>query len=457
MIKKIIIIIIIISAISLNLTISVVCAALNLSVNPIDGGNSLRFGRIDTQSSLNKEVKLRISSTGEGQYQVFQRLVDPFINQRGQTANINAIQSSSLSGSNSSGSLYLQDGQELTFSDELIYTSDSNGMSDSFTLIYQVNPAAFDISGNYYGKIIYTVRPVSGSQQDQFVLNMFFDLSEELSFEVKSDSGLDIVRLDSQNISDGVNFEFDINNSFGSNVKIYSELINPIVNDLGNKIDYDSINLTIDFMEGNSGVLSSTLKLNDKSELICDVDQSVVKFILNFKLNKDKILNQIAGKYFGKIRFSLESEGLSKTHDVDIEINIQPTFELYVKYPEDGMGFSKLIPTDKPKEKEVLVTVNSNIGKPYFVNQSINAFLINEDGCELDKNNFEIKQKLIEGYSGRIENAGYQPILSSDTAIFYSDNIGSSAKFKVFYRLTPYLDMKAGNYKASLIYSLGEI
>ena len=59
-------------------------ASISLSINPIDGANNLQFGRVDIPSAFNKEVKIRITSSGAKQYQVFQRIVDPLVNERGE-------------------------------------------------------------------------------------------------------------------------------------------------------------------------------------------------------------------------------------------------------------------------------------------------------------------------------------------------------------------------------------
>ena len=48
-------------------------ATLNISVAPLTGGNSLRFGRISSGDEISKEVRIRISSTDGRQYQVFHR------------------------------------------------------------------------------------------------------------------------------------------------------------------------------------------------------------------------------------------------------------------------------------------------------------------------------------------------------------------------------------------------
>jgi hypothetical protein len=51
----------------------------------------------------------------------------------------------------------------------------------------------------------------------------------------------------------------------------------------------------------------------------------------------------------------------------------------------------------------------------------------------------------------------FTPVPIGDVPIFSSDNKGSSAEFKVIYRIRPYSDMFSGNYRMAVFYSLGEI
>ena len=59
-------------------------AALNLTVTPYEGGNSLRFGSVDNTSLINKEVRIRITSTGGVQYRLRQGLINTVVNERGE-------------------------------------------------------------------------------------------------------------------------------------------------------------------------------------------------------------------------------------------------------------------------------------------------------------------------------------------------------------------------------------
>src|SRR5438552_2962620 len=64
-INKLIIIILMLSLCSVCLNAQ---ATLSLSVNPAEGGNTLRLGRVDGAMEVNKAVKLRITTNDGKQY-----------------------------------------------------------------------------------------------------------------------------------------------------------------------------------------------------------------------------------------------------------------------------------------------------------------------------------------------------------------------------------------------------
>src|SRR3989338_4638479 len=111
-------------------------ASLKISVTPQGGGNMLRFGKLISEVHPDKEVRIRVTSSAQDKYQVFQRLVDPLTNERGQTLDIRGFQSYTLIGSNSFGSLYQQSPQTMGYSEQLLYSSSPNGDGDGFTVIY---------------------------------------------------------------------------------------------------------------------------------------------------------------------------------------------------------------------------------------------------------------------------------------------------------------------------------
>ena len=74
-----------------------------------------------------EEIHIRINSTNGSRYQVFQRILEPLMNEKGDALNLQAIETQTLPNSNSSGTLYLQNSDHLSMSDQMLYSSSQAG------------------------------------------------------------------------------------------------------------------------------------------------------------------------------------------------------------------------------------------------------------------------------------------------------------------------------------------
>jgi len=64
---------------------------------------------------------------------------------------------------------------------------------------------------------------------------------------------------------------------------------------------------------------------------------------------------------------------------------------------------------------------------------------------------------LPEGMSGKIAQPEFGSVAVGTTPIFFSDRKGSPAIFRMYYRLTPYNGMPAGDFTTAVVYSLSEL
>jgi hypothetical protein len=78
-------------------------------------------------------------------------------------------------------------------------------------------------------------------------------------------------------------------------------------------------------------------------------------------------------------------------------------------------------------------------------------------GDEIKEKYFLLKAELINNSSGKIQSSEFVPVGVGEKSIFYSDRDGSSAEFKVIYRLSSYPEIAAGDYGVPIIFSLGEM
>ena len=142
---------------------------------------------------------------------------------------------------------------------------------------------------------------------------------------------------------------------------------------------------------------------------------------------------------------------------VDLEVQVEPQFNIEVTLPPEGMRFEKVLPDGPAQVKEVLVNVKTNLGKPYMVIQKMVSPMTNEKGEEIIPQHFHMKVSLEGSAKGRAAMEDFRQVEAGDSSIFYSDNQGSSAAFKAYYRLRGYPEIAPGDYSTSIVYSLSEM
>jgi len=175
-----------------------------------------------------------------------------------------------------------------------------------------------------------------------------------------------------------------------------------------------------------------------------------------FGVNQDLVHNYKAGRYEGRARYLVESSQGGQVFDVDLELILSPVFELKVEFPPEGMNFEGTLETDPPQVKDVTVTVKTNLGKPYVVNQILQTPLTNEKGEEFSRDFFTVREELVSG-EGSVQHSDFSPVSKGEVPLYVSDGLGSSVVLKVSYRMKPYPNMRAGHYKVQVMYSLGAI
>lgn len=432
-------------------------AALHLSVNPIDGGNSLRFGRVDGTMQSNKAVRLRITSDEGKQYQIYQRLQDPMVNEQHVFLGEQTLTTYAVSGSNASGTLYAQSNEPLGASDQLVFTSSPDGQSDTVTLEYVVNPDRIDSSGNFTGRIAFTVRSLSGGSQDQALVNVYLDAAETFKVSVRGIKHADKVYLESSKRSvteDGIKINFLGN--FKGELKVYEEVQNFPATEQGEEIAPDIVQFFVTG-QGSGNIHPTPEGLGRKRELLYQSRAAKDELVVNFQLNPEKIAHLNAGLYRGRILVIIESFHGGQEFPLDIDLKVEPVFDIEVVLPSGGVRFSKVLPTNPPQTQEVMVKVTSNLGKPYVVMQNVASALVTPKGEEINEKYFLLKTELVNHSSGKVQSPEFAPVGVGEKAIFYSDRDGSPAEFKVTYRLSSYPEIVAGDYGVPIVFSLGEM
>ncbi len=434
------------------------CFALSLNVNPFNGSSLLSF--ISRGDGLDEVQEVRLNVTGEtgSPYQIFQRLEDSLTNENSESLDRSVIEVSTLQGSNSFGTPYLQGIEKLGFSDQLVYTSNSSGAADSLTITYKIDPSLINRSGTFLGRIIYILRPLNGGSQDQVSLNVEIETRGELKVESESRRGQRLIILDTKKPEDN---EAPIRLLFSENLdgelKVSQEVIQMPVNEKQEELKKE----VLEFFTANAEIgqlefHDPTILKRDK-ELLYTTDASADAFDVYFRLNPESLKAQPAGHYLGKVKYYFDTDKSHETLDVDLDITIQPVFDLSLNYPSGGIYFDHLMPTMPEQTQGVVVTVRSNLGKPYSVIQDVSGGLSNQKGDEIKKEFFTFSTEVADSQRGKGGVDQFIPVEKGSSPIFYSDNVGASSTFKVIYRMIPYRDMQPGDYSLPVKYSLSEI
>lgn len=432
-------------------------AALELNITPVDGGNTIRFNRGDINSGVTKEVRVRITTNDNTQYQVYQQLVSSFVNERGITIDRPVLLASIVPGSNGSGTPYLSSYEPMGRGEQLLYTSSPQGMSEAFTIVYTVDPKYLSDSGSFRGLIQFSLRPVTGGQRETIQTNVFIESNADLQVKVAGSTAVNLVRLDtSMNaIPAYVNLSFSGNS--GGNVKVYQEVLTYPINDLNFELDSDILKTTFEGAVNGDLSYPSTIDLPRNRVLIYKSTQQSDSFSIRFLIPPDNLVKLMAGGYRGVIRFSFETDHDVKNFDINLDIKIAPIFEIKLDFPQGPINFTGIFPGKDPQIKEVDVQVRTNLHRPYVVNQKVSDLLVNDKGQIIPEKFFVVKEVLLSGNSGRPASEEYVPVKQGEEGIFYSDKNGSPATFKVLYRLSPFEGINPGDYKTAILYSLGEL
>ncbi len=428
-------------------------AELHLSVNSNSGGSSISFGRAFDNMETNKEVRIRVTSTAGTQYQIYQRLVEPLVNEKGASLSSQAIETYALPGSNASGTMYLQSPVSLSQGEELVYSSTPNGDSDNLTLVYSLKPNRVDASGSFQGRILYTVRSIGSNQRDEVFLNITFDALGELKMNVEGANYKDKVSLrfpDQLETQSAVKINFSGNNG---RIKIYQEADQLPQNDSFEIINKELIKIKSISQSGSN--LSEGV-LENRRTLIYESQASEDNINVNLNIDPQLAEKQNAGTYKTRLKYSVETTTQHKEFFIDLDIDIAPVFKLEVEFPAEGMSFDRVLPDAPPQFKKVKVKVNSNLGKPYTVTQNVQATLTNEKGAQVPKEFFTVNVELPDNTKGRSVINEFKPINVGEQSLFTSGNKGESAEVDVIYRLKSFPEITPGVYSASIVYSLNQ-
>jgi len=139
-----------------------------------------------------------------------------------------------------------------------------------------------------------------------------------------------------------------------------------------------------------------------------------------------------------------------------VQCEISPIFTINVTTPPGGVSYSRVIPNNPPQDKEVTVTVLSNLHKPYQVVQDVQSNMTNTQGKEFNSKYFTMHVEIPTGQTGQTNFTDFNSVQTGEYPVFSSNAGGSGATFTVIYRLQGYSQMEPGDFLAPIRYSLNQ-
>ncbi|MBD3264719.1 MAG: hypothetical protein GF375_06425 [Candidatus Omnitrophica bacterium] len=434
-------------------------AAYNLSVVPRRGGNSIYFGRVSSGETVNREVKIRVNSTSGVKYQIRQRLLEPMVNEKGVRIDREALKFYTLRGSNSSGALYQDMPLVLDTMERVLYVSSPVGDSDSFYTVYVIEGSKIKRSGNFFGRILYTLVPLEGGASErEVIVNIQAQVSREFEVSVTTSSrNPRLLKLSSGEKEKEGFIKVTLEGGIGRRYRLIQSLQEPLRNQQGEILPEDILKFRVSVSAGQSSYPSYTSMTARPSEVyLSDNEGSGGDIVIGFVIDESRLGEIPSGDFKGRLFYTIEAEGQPvESFFVDLLLQIEPVFDIeVVSNFGSSIYFRNVKPLSPPPNKEVLIRVKSNLHKPYSVVQRLERPLTSEKGDKIPFRFFKVKGLIEEGNSGNIAFNQFTPVKQGNTVVFSSDSKGSPSEFRVLYSLQVPQDTREGDYFTNLSYSL---
>jgi len=278
--------------------------------------------------------------------------------------------------------------------------------------------------------VVFSIRLVDqpGGQKVPFELSLGNSSALNVSVQGGHDPKVVSIRDSdiSSKIADFVKISFSGNR--GQDIRIYQELDSPLKNAMGHELAGDAL-----LVNGKALRVGKTLVFTGSK----DRDH----FCVYFLVDPNKINQQDAGSYIGKIKYVLETNQVRQEFSLDIQCAVQPVFTMDVSEPSGGA---------------VTVMVMTNLHQHYQVLQNFQKIMVNANGKAWNTKDFLMKVVIGPDEPGYTNFADFAPVTKGEYPIFSSDAQGSPVEFKVVYRLEGYDKIAMGHFLAPIKFSLNQ-
>jgi hypothetical protein len=449
----------------LALNVKPACAEFSLSVKPYEGGYDLNFGKIGLGASgANQEVIVNIRSDIGKQYRLIQTFFEPLTNSQGiSIPTQNTCFLYALRGSAKYGTLSVEQETPVNFARSIIYTSNSQGLSDSFTLVYSLKGPFQVPSGSYRGRVGFSLEAIDSNQPPATAfMNILCEVESAEYIQIKTLDGDKRLRLNSRSLdSRSCLVDFNVLSGLGSQYRIIQSITEPLRSSEGFELPEGAVVFQMEQITKGSGPHQETpVSMRPQTIYSSDGKGNPENFIENFRLVD--LSGVKAGTYKTNVAYLIEESNGQTTKRLGnylLEVEVVNEFDLELKTESGGgvIQFKDIGPNKPARTFWIEVTVKTNLGKPYLVTQKVTSDLTNKAGKSIPSKYFTIRTETVNNTKGILkfpQNTEFKP---GDTVLFVSDKKGSADTFKTVYELSAPVGVIAGDYSASVVYSLSEL
>ncbi|MCG3176536.1 MAG: hypothetical protein MOGMAGMI_01494 [Candidatus Omnitrophica bacterium] len=437
-------------------------AAFDFSATPRRGGQHIRFEEAQPGGLLrNEELTLTVDTDLGAQYRILQTLYQPLTNEQGRTLPSGAwIQ---FSPSEPLGTLRPKLETPVQLGQHQIYTSNTQGESDSFILVFNVRVPEDQPGGVYRTQISFTaepVTPVSGVTSRVLTLDVRVELQPTFRMTILSAGGgrtLDLGSIDRDRATAEGALNVGVENNTGHSYRLVQQLVEPLTSETGEILDEDQ--LTVRPQEVRSGRVSAAaaepVALSPKILYESDATGSSEELVLVYGAGTARPVP--AGRYRGMLQLRAESASPYVSADpvpVPVQLRVDEVLDLQIELdPQGGLQFGRF-GAGGTQSRTVTLSVVSNLGKPYQISQLVGRKLTNEKGVSIAQDQFTYS---VQALSSGLPARPSEPVAEGESSIFTSDRAGTPEKLLVRYDLTVPPGAHSGSYTSEIKYSLTTI
>ncbi|MDD5132082.1 MAG: hypothetical protein PHH44_05415 [bacterium] len=436
-------------------------AGITVRIQPVEGGNEVRFGKVSAYAPfISKAVSVSITSDTNQQYQLVQTLAKPLANSQGVSLAERTLSAYAIREGNTTGTVNAEHEFFVDTNRTVIYTSDQAGTSASFTIVYVLKNSETIMPGSYQGAMVFSIESLAAAQAaNTSVLTITADIeSPGKLVNITTATGTKTILLNSNKTeTSSCDLVVEINEPIKEQFEI-SQYLTSLPESLeGKKLAAESLIVNAHGQKNGSGTAGSMPLANGEQTLyVSNTAGDADHFVITYSLINLEKLN--AGNYKTAIQYFLKTRsGKKLLGTFPITASVGRVFDLIVTAgPESGIQFKNVQLDKRPQHSEILVQIKSNLGRQYQVSQQLPAQLVNPAGTSIPPKYFTLRLEGAET-KGILRFTQATEVKTGEMVLFLSDKDGSPDQFKIIYEFAADANVAAGNYMGTIMYTISEL